>query len=159
MAVDTFIIEKEVDEDLKIDVNDLSTGFSTQAAIFVHYGRKQAAAERQSAVKKLLIETTHAQLDRKIREEAAAAGKKTTENGIEQEIATNPIFIKAKMEHIEADSIETANRITVEAFRQRKDMLIQLGADARQEMQGEMRMSAASSTAHIDAYKEKHGHA
>lgn len=155
MAVKKFLDVTKISEDVSIRSTELNACFTEQASLFVHYARLCAEAAAQVSAKKLLIETTRAKLDKAIRETAAKDGRKITENAIDQEIALDTNYIKAKMEIIEAEAEEAGVRAVVEGMRHRKDMLIQLGADAREEMKGELRMTGG--TPHIDAWKKATG--
>ena len=150
MTVRKFVDLRKIAEDVSIRSSELNSCFVEQSSLFVHYARLSAEAAAQVSAKKLTVETIRAKIDKAIRETAVKDGRKITENAIDQEIALDTTYLKAKMEVIEAEAEEAGVRAIVEGMRHRKDMLIQLGADAREELKGELRMSA---TPHIDAYR------
>jgi hypothetical protein len=130
----------ELKQAVAINPVDLSNGFIDQAQLLTDYGIRSAKAARQVDDVKLILENTEAAVDRKLRDEAAAAGTKTTEPQIEKMIARHPKVIAVKRALNEAKQIEAIGKIAVESFRHRKDMLVQLGANERKEMEGELTM-------------------
>lgn len=144
MTVKTFIDEKQYTSDASIDANNLSEEFANQASTFGHYGAMVAAALKQQGAKELMLEIVRAKLDKAVRDAAADEGKKITEVAIENEIIRNTEYVNAKKELIEAKSIYKMLDLFVEGMRQRKDMLVQMGADAREEMKGDFKMKSLS---------------
>jgi hypothetical protein len=124
--------------DLDISQNDLDGAFRGQAGLFAHYGQKHVEMMRQEARAKMMLEVTEAKLDKQLRDEAAAASAKITEKQIEQGIARSPDYIKAVYAHNEAKAAMALASVAVESFKQRRDMLIQIGASERQELKGDL---------------------
>ena len=152
MAIKTdFIDMVSFGKDVLVDKNNLSESFANQGGMFAHYSVAVYQASLQASSKKLLMDTIYATLDKEVREAAVASGEKITEDKVKQSIRMNPKFIIAQKDHIEAEALYDHYRNLLEAFRQRKDMLVQMGADAREEMKGELRMSAA------DQYRRANG--
>ncbi len=136
---------------IAVDTNNLSECFANQAALYGHYTRQSREATVQAGLKKVLLQAKIGILDKDIRDRAIADSKKISESLITSEMDRTPEIIALKKELIEAEATETFGRDALRAMDHRKDMLIQLGADARAEMNGELRMSGGSSAA--EAYK------
>jgi len=126
--------------DLEIKPAELDAAFRGQASLFAHYGEKHVEMMRQEARAKMMLEVTEAKLDKQLRDEAAAASAKITEKQIEQAIARTGDYVKALNAYNEAKAAAELAKVGVEAFRQRRDMLIQIGANDRQEMKGDLVM-------------------
>lgn len=124
------------EDDVKIDEVNLDPAFRNQASLFAHYARMHSDAMRVAASKKLLRDVTEAQIDKEIRDAAVSATPpvKLTEAMIEKEITRHPKMIGACKALIEAEALAELAKNALKAFEQRKDMLVQLGADAREEM-------------------------
>ena len=142
-------------EDVKIDDIDLNAAFRDQAGRFAEYAVLSFNAMRIASDKKVLVDVVYSKLDRAIRDRVDAENaaepdakkvKKITEAAIEAEISRTADYVKAKMASNEADAIEALSKNALEAFRQRRDMLVQLGASEREELKGELRMKAIAET-------------
>jgi hypothetical protein len=136
LNVDTF------QDDLEIDDRDLNHAFMRQASLFAYYAAIHVRAMRKEARTKLLLEIEEAKVAKAIRDKMVAEGTKTTEKQIEQEVSRTPSYIKAVNAYNEAKANTALAVSAVEAFRQRRDMLIQLGANQREELKGEVRVVA-----------------
>lgn len=139
----TFKVRNHVDSaqmkrDVAYSLTNLSDAMMQQASLLAHYGEISAKAARQVDDVKLLLENTEAAVDRKLRDEAAQAGAKTTEPQLEKSVSRHPKVIAMKKALNEAKQIEAIAKIAVEAFRHRRDMLVQEGATNRKEMEGEL---------------------
>lgn len=141
MAIKTFIDPAVLQTDLALN-GDLSDRMMTQAGMFAHYAVLSANAQKQAATAKLAMEIRESTLDRDIRAKAAETGSKLTEPLIAKEIARNVDYIKACNDFNEADMIASLAKNTLEAWKQRRDMLVQLGVDAREERKGELYVNA-----------------
>lgn len=138
-----FKVKRLVDEvQLKKDLNfsnlELSNAMVEQASLFAHYGILAARASRQVDDTKLLLENTEAKVYRLIRDKMAEDGIKITEVQLEKQVSIHSQVMQFKRALNEAKQIEAIAKIATESFRQRKDMLIQEGAQGRAEMSGEV---------------------
>jgi hypothetical protein len=117
-----------------------------QAALFAHYGELQAEASRQVANIELLLENREAIAYRNMRDQAVAAGEKApSDAALTKMIVLDPKVRAAKIALNEAKQIESICKTTVEAFKQKRDMLVQHGASEREERKGEMRLKGPGS--------------
>lgn len=124
--------------DLSYSLTDLSSAMMEQASLFAHYGVQLALASRQVDTLKLLVETAESAVYRREREEALNAGTKLTEVQLEKLVSRHSKVIDMKKALIEAKQIESIAKTAVEAFKQRRDMLVQSGATEREERKGEV---------------------
>ena len=131
--------------DLDFSPEDLSEAFHKQSGRFSYYAAKHAQAERQEARVKLNIDMVEATLDTQIRRKAKNEKEKLTETQITRMITLSPKYQEAVNDHIDAKQISSVCKSVAESFRQRRDMLIQLGADQREEKKGVLRMKESPS--------------
>lgn len=141
IKVSTFVDPTEAHRDSQVSPADVSSSFYDQAALFIHYGTQAARAANQVDRFKQLLKLAEAQIDKEIRDAAAEEGKKLTESLIEKEITRHPKIIQITKALNEAKLQEQLANVAVESMRHRRDMLIQIGAHARTEMQGELRLA------------------
>lgn len=142
VQVKDFLAEEDLKGKLSYSLNDLSSAMADQASLFAHFGVLAAKASRQVDNIKILIENQEAKVDREIREAMAVLGEKITEGIVERKIARHPQVVAFKRALNEAKQIEKVANTTLEAFRHRRDMLVQAGATSREEMKGELSMAA-----------------
>ncbi len=128
--------ESDAANDLRIDRTVLDEEFATQHMRFAYYGTLHEMAKDKVVRLKVALETLYAQLDHEKRQ--AAAGLKTSNPGFkyteamcENEIKTDQRYQAKNMEYLDAMQTSGVLGVAREAFAQRKDMLISLGANAR----------------------------
>ena len=129
-------------EDVEINRSDLQRGFVEQASLFAFYAERHFQATRAEARAKMVMEVAEARAYKTARDRLTEEGVKATEKMIEAEVITDPGLLKSRLAFNEARAITTLAHGALEALRQRRDMLIQLGASEREEMKGDMRMRA-----------------
>jgi hypothetical protein len=142
----TITVNKLIDlEQLKKDVRwnpaDLTNAMVDQASLATHYGVITARASRQLDDLELMLEVYEAKVDRKVRDDhagGASADKKLTEAQISKMVALDPKVVALKKAINEARQIEASAKTAMEAFKQRRDMLVQAGLLSREEMKGEV---------------------
>ncbi|MCL2874689.1 MAG: hypothetical protein FWF12_00040 [Betaproteobacteria bacterium] len=113
-----------------------------QSGLRAYYGALAARAEAQAARVKSKFEVVEATLYDHHRKALAATGEKTTEKMVENAVKLDPRWLKAKNLVIEAETIASINKSLVESIKDRRDMIIQLGADRRDEYKGAARVLA-----------------
>jgi hypothetical protein len=149
ITVRAFIDADQFKKDVALNPSDIGGAMIEQASLFAHYSNLSAQAERQVNNIEMIVDIVRSKIDKAIRDQAADAGKKTTEPGIESAIARNVDYIKAVKKLNDAKMIANLAKNALEAFKHRKDMLVQLGAADREERKGELRLleHRAASTA------------
>ena len=147
MAINTFVDAAEFNDDVTIAELDLSGEYYKQAGMFGQYSFKFFEAQRQTSNKEILLDVLRGKLDKEIRDrfatELGSDGKprKFTEAVVTAEMNGMRAYIEAVRDYNDAKATEGLIKNLLEAFKQRKDMLVTLGANSRQEMEGELRMS------------------
>lgn len=150
IKVKLLIDPEKADKDAQINPSDLTNAMIEQSGHRIHYGRIAAQATHQVDNLKLALKVKEAVVDKAIRDAAAEEGRKITEAMVEKEVSRHPEVIQLQKAINEAKLIQGIANAAVEAFEHRKDMLIQLGARERKEMEGEMRITAIEARAHVD---------
>lgn len=129
-------------DDTRVTEVNLDQCMIEQSGLRAYYGAQAARAEAQAARVKAKFEVVEATLYDHHRKELAKMGEKTTEKMVENAVKIDPRWIKAKNMVIEAETIATINKSLVESLKDRRDMIIQLGADRRDEYKGAARVLA-----------------
>ena len=129
-------------EDTRVAEHILDKCMIEQSGLRAYYGAQAANAEAQAARMKARFEVIEATLYDEHRKILAATGEKTTEKMVENAVKTDPRWLKAKNKVIEAETIASINKSLVESLKDRRDMIIQLGADRRDEFKGAARVLA-----------------
>ncbi len=155
IEVKRLIDPEQLKKDMAWSQVNLTGAMMDQASLATHYGMLAARASRQVHDLELLLEITEGKVGRVTRDKAAEEAKaeyeeakktdpkakpekKTTEAQIAGAVATHPRVIALKKAINEARQIEAQAKTAVEAFRQRRDMLVQAGLLSREEMKGEV---------------------
>jgi hypothetical protein len=140
-TVRNFIDEAALKADVTYSLANLSDGFQRQAGFIVHYSTLAAKAARQVDDIELLIEATESAVFRQLRDDLLKIGDKFTDTFLNKSVAASSRVLALKRALNEAKQIQAIAKGAVEAFKQRKDMLVQEGAASRTERQGELRMN------------------
>jgi len=156
IKVDTLIDPIQLKKNLAFTTADLGTAMMQQASLYSHYGVLAAKAAFQTDKLELSLEIAESKVDRQLRDQtltaakaelalAHAAGdakakleKALTEAQLAKLIAAHPTVIALKKALNEARQIEAGAKTSLEAFRQKRDMLVQMGAQGREEMKGDL---------------------
>lgn len=121
---------------------NLDTCFMEQSSLRAYYGSMAAQAEAQASLSKTKFEVLEARLYDHHRKALAASGEKTTEKMVENAVKCDPRWLTGKERVIDAESIAAVNKALSVSLADRRDMLIQLGADRRDESKGQARLLA-----------------
>lgn len=122
-----------LDDDIRIRAHDLDAEFLEQARKFSWWAMVAELAKDQMGRLKYELDQLYARLDCKSRADAAANKVKKTEKMVENECITSPEYQQAYQEFLEAKKHYGMLQAGREAFVQRKEMLISLGANYRAE--------------------------
>lgn len=139
----------DIDAELGIDEQNIKDCYIDQAGKFAWYAVVHAAAMRRADQAKMALDLARAEIDvAKARAAARLKGEMTSEksgkppaqNAIDAILDSQPEVVKARAEVTAAQEALTQAhyeqevvRAVKDAFTHRRDMLIQLGADTRQE--------------------------
>lgn len=131
--------------DVEFSPENLDVAYIEQASLFAYYAEQSRLASKKMDNFKLRINTIEAELDKECRDEAISTGTKVTEKAIEQSIARNDKYIKSVLAFNDAKATHQMLRDILDAFKQRKDMLMQIGLTRRDELKaGSMRVNESS---------------
>lgn len=133
-------------KDVRIIDTDLNECFMNQAPLNAHYGAVWAYANAKYNAAKFTLGVLESEIDAELREEAESEGKKVTEASITKAIRLDSRLITANKKLIDLELKANLAKQNLDSFRQRRDMLIQCGADAREGMKGSMRMNGPEGT-------------
>lgn len=136
----TFIDPDRLQDDLNFSTNNISLAMTRQAALFAHYSNLSAQAAYQHDRAKQQVELLEANLDQKFRDSLSMAGTKFTETSLKSLITKDSSYQSAVTRAHEARAIAKMVDTAADSFRHRKDMLIQVGADLREEKKGNLVM-------------------
>jgi hypothetical protein len=120
--------------DLNIDKTDLDEEIVKQPALYSYYAERQAEADQKVKDQKLALEVFEAALDRQIRDKALAKREKLTEQQVVMRMKNSDAWINHRKKVNELTAQADQIKGIVEAMRQKKDMLITISANARQEL-------------------------
>lgn len=121
---------------------NLDNCFMEQSSLRAYYGAMAARADAQASMSKAKFEVLEARLYDHHRKSLLADGTKATEKMVENAVKADPRWLKGKELVIDADTIAAVNKALSVSLADRRDMLIQLGADRRDESKGQARMMA-----------------
>lgn len=113
-----------------------------QNGLRAYYGEQAARAEAQHARLKMRFDVLEATLYDQHRKAMQTGVEKVTEKAVENAVKTDPKWAKNKNTVIEAETIFNINRALVDSLRDRKDMIVQLAFDRRDESKGAARVLA-----------------
>lgn len=133
LTVDEEGFAEQLMADVAINPNDLDSAYIEQASLFAFYAEQSRLASKKMDNFKLRIDAVEAELDKQFRDEAVGSGSKVTEKAIEQAIGRDPKYVKAVMSYNDAKATAQMLRDVLDAFKNRKDMLICIGNDRRSE--------------------------
>lgn len=138
-----FIDPNEFKKETQVKDYNLDSCFMEQSSLRAHYGAMAARAEAQASTAKVKFEVLEARLYDHHRKILTDAGAKVTEKMVENAVKTDPRWMAGKENVIEAETIAAVNKSLAISLADRRDMLIQLGADRRDESKGQARLLAA----------------
>lgn len=116
--------------DLDIDVNELTSEFKKLSLLLFRYYKEKVEAEREYDSVKATLKEVRARIYKAVKE----SGEKHTEKSLEAEIDTNEDVIRVQQLMISAYADYNTWQGAVDSMKAKKDMLIQLGADARKDL-------------------------
>ena len=125
--------------DTKITDATLDQCMLDQASLMAYHTAQHAQAEAQLARVKQKFSILEAGLYDAYRKWFLKEGEKVTEKAIENAVRLDTKWAAAHLLYIEAQTYADMHKGFVASLRDRRDMLIQRGADRREEMKGQVR--------------------
>ncbi len=143
LEVDDFLAEC-----VKIEPLALQEEFIRQPSDLAYWNELCSRAIRKHLAAKLDLEMLESKLYLQQTAAIETQGKRATQKIVESEIHAQEEWHTAKLRVIECEADVAKLKGCVEAVRVKKDMLIQMGADRREEMKGSPRIRDESGYAH-----------
>lgn len=142
-SLDYYIDVDKFKSEMQVTETNLDNCMMQQASLRAFHGAQAARAEAQASSIKARFEVKEAQLYHNHRTALVGAGEKVTEKAVENAVKMDPKWIAMKIMVIEAESIAAVAKSCVNSLSDRRDMIIQLGADRRDESKGQARVMQA----------------
>lgn len=143
MSVDSIIDHAQFVQEVQIG-GDIDAAFRDQASLYAYYAERHQIALRQAAAKDIMLKVQEAKIGKELRDAAALAGEKITEKHIEQSTILDRRYVVAKLELNDAQGIAELTKGCLESLKQRRDMLIQIGASDREDRKGDLAMRTSA---------------
>jgi hypothetical protein len=137
-----FIDVDQYIKDTTLTDGNLQGCMLNQTGLRAHYATLAARAAAQYNSMKARFEVMEAGLYNKHRQRLSMLNEKVTEKMVETAVKLDPAYLTGKGLVIEAESIADIVKGRAAAFEDRRNMLMQLGADKREEMKGAPRIMA-----------------
>ena len=132
-------------EDLSI--NDVNTAMLSQPTLFAKWAKEYSDAYAKREDLKWTLDKTYAIINERVRNDPNAG--KLTEARVEALVIQSPEYVAAKEDFLAAQSMESALKLVLQAVTMKKDMLISLSANQREELSTGVARMFESSTAAI----------
>lgn len=133
-------------QDVQIVGVALNDAFIEQPSLFASYSLFASKARAQFDIMKSNVSAVMAMVDSEIRAEAQARKEKITEKAIEANVLSHQKVIEAKKAEAMARMVMNDCECAVDAMKQRKDSLISIGANYREEIDGTLVIKGTEST-------------
>ena len=132
-------LAQEIADDVSFTEADLNDNMIRQPSLVAHYGRLLAENQYKMDLSKQKMEIAESRAAHLMREEANEDGKKITEALINSTLPTITSVVEARISYNKAKRDYEAMKHALEAFRHKKDMMIQIGVNRRTEMDNKIR--------------------
>jgi hypothetical protein len=142
--VEVFVDVEKLTQDTAINPNDIDDAMCKQASLYAFYAEQARKARRQYERMKSLFEILESKLDNEHRTRLKEESAKTTEQQISTAVKNDPRWWAMQQQLIEARGVYDLASDAREAFSQRRDMIIQVASDRREERKGAMRMAESA---------------
>ena len=134
----------DLENDLDINTAEINKEMVEQPAQFAWYGVLWKLAGKKASQLKKTITKFKAELELKIREQANESKIKVTESAVEAMVESNETLEKYNDDYIQAKLEEGLLEIGKDAFIQRKDMLVSISSNMRQEIDDDIKVMKES---------------
>jgi hypothetical protein len=136
IQIDAVRYENTFAQDVQINTSDIDREFCEQSGKFAYYGTLCEMSKDREARLKNDCDVLEAILDNEVRDQAAEvkvldAKYKITEAEVAHRVKADPRYQAKYSEYLTAKKLTGILHVAKEAFQQRKDMLVSLGANQR----------------------------
>ena len=147
--VANFVDSLQLREDLHFSETDIDGASIEQASMFAYYAELAMKAQIQADKFKNRVELLESHIAQELRDDAIETGKKVTEASIKQSISGDRRYIKAQLDSSKAKAQFDFTKNALEAFKQRKDMIIQIAVNRRTERESKVLIRETSTATGI----------
>ena len=130
-----------LDDDLNVDRAGINDALANQPSLFAWYATLYEMARNNSLILDSQIKSYKAELDQYYRMEAVKENLKITEGAINAKTDSNENLLKLIDEYHASKRQEGMLYVAKAAFEQRKDMLISIASNMRQEWDTELKIN------------------
>lgn len=123
----------DLDKELDVSIENLDKQRSDQAKRFAFFAEQLESSIRISKIKKLQLETLEGELYLEIVEQLEAESVKAYDSRVKAEMKRMPAWKRARKALISAERIQGSINRLVQAFNQRRDMLVSLALSQHSE--------------------------
>ena len=141
IKVRNFIDGEKLKSDMAYSLTNLNDAILKQHSMASHYGDLYALAQHQVNDLKTTLEVAEAKVYRNERDAAIKKGEKAPSDAyLKVLVSAHDTIVAIKRAINEAKQVSSMASGAVEAWHQRKDMLVQLSVGERTDKQGELRI-------------------
>jgi hypothetical protein len=141
--------DKYLRDSVMIEPLQVSEEFVRLPSDLAYWNSKYADALRQHLLAKLTVEETEAELYGRHRDRLLAAGSKATVNEIDAAVQSDPELHQARLAAIDAEVTKARVHGIVSAVSAKRECLVSLGAQLRQEMENDPVVRARHANANV----------
>ena len=153
---DLIIDPKQLMKDTSFNPETLDSAMMSQSGLFSHYAMIAAKAQETSDNKKMKRDVTESKIYKQIRDLAAIEGRMLTEKMIDCEMKADIRWVRVQKEYNASRAEAELCRHALEALKQKKDMMVQIGVGMREEFKGQVRVKTAeAATERSSSLREK----
>jgi hypothetical protein len=142
------------DDIFNIDPINLNDSFVRLPGDLAYAGALYKDAVKNYLVAKRDFQIREAELRLRTRALLKSEGSKITESIVEATVLTNPAWAEAKKKYIESEAEMTGAKLKIEAIKAKRDMLIQMGAQYREEMKADPQIRSAAAARFSSQFEE-----
>lgn len=130
----------ELMTDTSFNPDDIDNAMMSQAGLYSHYAMKASMSQERSDNIKMMRDVMESKIDKEIRDEAVDNSTKITEKMIEGRIRLDTRWMKAQKTYNASKAEAELCKHALEALKQKRDMMVQIGVTMREELKGGLRV-------------------
>jgi len=133
-------LAEDIKKKLKINDKNLNAELIEQPGLFARYAFEMSKKKQEFDELELELDILEAETDKRVRNKFLANDEKISEKKVEMEIMVDPKIKELKREVIKVNSQYYILKGITQAYSQRKDLLISLCANLREEMKSDINL-------------------
>ncbi len=128
-------------KDIELNEVQINEAVKRQASLFAYYAEQALNEERVLKKLQLSNKVFVSALERQFRDQAHAKNQKLTERQLDAMLYGNDAYVRQISDIIECQTRVDQLYIMVDAFKQKKDMIVTLATNVRKEMENGLRFN------------------